>query len=370
MNIFIDVRLCSYGYQGVGIYIENILQYLLAIKENTYYLAGYKEYLKKYEGLPNVKPIEFEAPIHSIKEQILGFKIKKDYKKIIDVFFFPYPTIPAAFYNTNFIVKLHDVTPFKFCYYFNPIKVILGYLITKIVSIKAKAIISVSESTKKDLIKYFGINEEKIKVIYDGVSDDFKMLDKKTIDEFKKTNCLKKYILFVGNREKSKNLLRLVKAVEIVRREFEVELLIIGRKYKSYEKIDKKLLSYGDWIKIVYNVPKEELIKYYNACEIYVQPSLNEGFGLPIVEAIKCGCVCTVSDIPIFREILDDKALYFNPYNVEDIAGKIMTLLKNEALKEELKSKNVKLINKFSWENCAKEILKLFQKVCKGENEP
>ncbi len=368
MNIFIDVRLCSYGYQGVGIYIENILKYLLSVKENTYYLAGYKEYLKNYKDYLNVKLIEFEAPIHSIREQILGFKIKKKLTKVIDIFFFPYPAVPVSFYNTDFIVKLHDITPFKFWYYYNPIKVFLGYLITKIISVKAKKIIAVSEATKKDLMKYFGIKEEKIKVIYDGVSDEFRILDKKVVDEFKKAKGLKNYILFVGNREKSKNLLRLLKAVEVIRKKgFEIELLIIGRKYKSYEKIDKKLLSYGEWVKIIYDVPQEELIKYYNACELYVQPSLNEGFGLPLVEAVKCGCLCVVSDIPVFREILGDTALYFNPYSVEDIAEKIKTA-KDEVLKNKLKTQSVNLVNIYSWERSAKEVLGLFQKVYEGGN--
>ncbi len=364
MKIFIDVRLCSYGYQGVKVYIDHILKYLLSEKNNTYYLAGYKEYLKNYKDYSNVSLIEFEAPIHSIKEQVLGFQIRKRYKNDIDIYFFPYPAVPVAFYNTNFIVIFYDITPFRFWYFFNPIKVILGIFVTKIIAIKAKKIVTISEAAKKDLDKYFGLKYEKIKVIYCGVSHDFRILHRQVIEEFKKLENLKKYILFVGNREKTKNLFRLARAIEIVRNKgFEVDLLIIGRKYKAYEKTDKKLLSYGKWVKIFYNVENEDLVKYYNGCEIYVQPSLNEGFGLPVVEAMKCGCVCVVSDIAVFREILKDAGVYFNPYNVEDIAEKIIYVLKDDSLKETLRAKSIDYVKNFNWEFSTRKILELFYEI-------
>jgi glycosyltransferase involved in cell wall biosynthesis len=358
MNIFIDVRLCSYGYQGVKTYIDNILPYLLK-SEHIFYLAGYRNYIEKFKNFRNVKLIEFEAPIHSLKEQILGWEIKEQIEKLIDVYFFPYPAVPIAFYNCDFVVKLHDVTPFKFWYHYNPLKVLFGFLITRLISIKAKRIIAVSETTKNDLIKFFNIYDKKIKVIYDGVSEVFKVLPKEEINEFKTKNNLKNFILYVGNREKTKNLFRLIKAVEILRKEgVDLELVIVGRKFKKYDKIDKKILNYGSWIKIFYDVSEEELVKFYNACELYVQPSLNEGFGLPVVEAMRCGCCCVLSDIPIFREITDNKGIYFDPYHVNDMVEKIREVLKNSDIKSELIKKFLEISYKFNWENSANLILK------------
>ncbi|MFN3551238.1 MAG: hypothetical protein ACK4WJ_05480 [Endomicrobiia bacterium] len=138
MNIFIDVRLCSYSYQGLKTYIENILPYILE-SEHTFFLAGFKEFLNNYKKYKNVKPIYFEAPINSLKEQILGIKIKKEVEDKINIYFFPYPSIPVVFLNKNFVVILHDVTPYKFWYFYNPIKVILGYFITKIIAKKTRS---------------------------------------------------------------------------------------------------------------------------------------------------------------------------------------------------------------------------------------
>jgi len=364
MKIFIDVRLSSYGYQGVKTYIDNILPYLLKSK-HTFYLAGYKDYIEKFKNLENVKLIKFEAPIHSLKEQILGWKIKKQVEKIVDVYFFPYPSVPIAFLNSNFVVKLHDVTPFKFWYYFNPIKVLLGFSIIKIISTKAKKIIAVSNTTRDDLIKFFKISPSKIKVIYDGISEIFRVLSKEEIREFKTKNNLKNFILYVGNREKTKNLFRLLKAVEILRKEgFDLELVIVGRRFKEYEKVDKKILSYGSWVKIFYDVSDEELVKFYNACELYVQPSLNEGFGLPVVEAMRCGCCCVLSDIPIFREITDNKAVYFNPYDVNDIVEKIK-ILKNFDIKSKLIKEFLEISLKFNWKYSAELLLRC---ICNEEN--
>jgi len=189
---------------------------------------------------------------------------------------------------------------------------------------------------------------------------------KEEINEFKTKNNLKNFILYVGNREKTKNLFRLIKAVEILRKEdFDLELVIVGRKFKKYDKIDKKILSYGSWIKIFYDVSEEELVKFYNACELYVQPSLNEGFGLPVVEAMRCGCCCVLSDIPIFREITDNKGIYFNPYDVNDMVEKIRVVLNDERLKIEITQQSLKRILEFNWLKSSEKILKIllnFQK--------
>ncbi|MEM2772773.1 MAG: glycosyltransferase family 1 protein [Candidatus Pacearchaeota archaeon] len=364
MNIFIDVRLCSYNYQGVKTYIENILPYLLSKKEYVFYLAGHEDFINKYKNYDNVKTIKFAAPINSIKEQILGFNIMRKYKKEIDVFFFPYPSVPISFFNTNFVVKLYDVTPFKFWYYFNPIKVLLGILVMKIIILKAKKIIVVSESTRKDLVQYFGMNSIKAVRIYGGVNEHFKKLDKEEVEKFMISKNLTKYVLFVGNREKSKNIFRLIQAIRLLKdKGFDIQLLIIGRKFKAYEKIDKEILSFEEFVKIVYDVPNEDLVRYYNAAEIYVQPSLNEGFGLPVLEAMRCGCACAVSDIPVFREIFADTCLYFNPYSVEDIANTLKKILTDEELKEKLRQKSIKHAEKFSWEITAKGVLNIFEQL-------
>lgn len=366
MNIFIDVRLCSYGYQGVKTYIENILPYFLK-SGHTFFLAGFRSFLDNYKNCESVKPIYFETPINSIEEQIYGIKIKKRIENIIDIYYFPYPSIPLTFLNKNFVVKLHDVTPYKFWYFYNPIKVILGYFITKIIAKKARRIIAVSNTTADDIIRYFNIPNYKIAVIYDGISDNFKQLSEYEVEKFKKKYKLDNFLIYVGNREASKNIFKLLESIKKIREEnFDLNFVIVGRYFKKYLNMDKKILSYGDWVKIFYNISLEDLVKFYNAAKIYVHPALNEGFGLPLLEAMKCGCICAVSDIPIFREHLGEDGIYFNPYSVDDITSVIKRVLTtNESEIKDLKEKNIMLAKKYSWETSANNLLKILEE-CGG----
>ncbi|MCX7911203.1 MAG: glycosyltransferase, partial [Endomicrobia bacterium] len=198
MNIFIDVRLASYSYQGIKTYIDSILPYLLREDSNTYFLCGFRDYITKYSTYKNVKIIPFEAPINSFKEQILGFKLKRKLKKIIDVYFFPYPCIPFCFLNENFVVKLYDVTPFRFFYFYNPLKVFLGFILTLLIIKKANKIIAVSKTTADDIIKYFGTDNKKTVVIYDGIKEENVSFSSFELQQFKKRYSLERFISYVG----------------------------------------------------------------------------------------------------------------------------------------------------------------------------
>lgn len=363
MNIFIDVRLASYSYQGIKTYIDSILPYLLREDSNTYFLCGFRDYITKYSTYKNVKIIPFEAPINSFKEQILGFKLKRKLKKIIDVYFFPYPCIPFCFLNENFVVKLYDVTPFRFFYFYNPLKVVLGFILTLLIAKRANKIIAVSNATANDIIKYFRISNKKIIVIYCGVTEEKISFSSAELQQFKVKYSLNRFVLYVGNREKTKNIFRVIEALKLLRRDgIDIDFVIVGRFFEKYKRIDKKILKHGSWIKIFYDVDKEELLKFYKTAELYVHAALNEGFGLPVLEAIKCGCVCAVSDIKVFRELYDNACVFFNPYSIFDIYLSIKKLLYDDNLKEILKKNALEILNNFSWEQTAKSLLNILKK--------
>ncbi|MEN3013342.1 MAG: glycosyltransferase family 1 protein [Endomicrobiia bacterium] len=364
MNIFIDVRLCSYNYQGVKTYIEGILPYLLKT-DHIFYLAGFRDFLEKYKGYKNIKTIFFEAPINSIKEHILALNIIRKINNIVDVCFFPYPSVPLPFIFKKFVVKFHDINPYRFWYFFNPYMVIAGYLFTNLISLFSKKIVVVSFSSKNDFQRYFLINDKKLKVIYDGISESYKVLDLEEIEKFKKEKKLGDYVLFVGNREWTKNLFRLLEAIKILKRDgINLDVVIIGRKFEKYKKIDQEiLLKYKDFVRLLYDIPEEEKIKYYNACKFYIQPSLNEGFGLTVLEAMRCGCVCIVSNIKVFKEIFKDACFYFDPYSVKDIACSIKTVFKNRTLQEEFRKKSLEISKKYAWSITATQLLRTLEKV-------
>ena len=358
MNIFIDCRLCSYGYQGLKTYLEGILPYFLET-EHIFFIAGFPEYIDGFTKYKNVRSVIFDAKIHSVKEQFAALRIFNDLKTTIDAYFFPYPSVPFIFWNTSFTVKLHDTTPLKFKRFYNPLKIKVAEYIYKKLGSKAKKIISVSESTKQDLCK-LGLNKDKITTIYDGVSDVFKVLSDKEVKEFKLMKRLQKFVLYVGNREPIKNIFRLADAVKYLRQtDGDLDLVVVGRKYAQYSDMDRKLLEYGTWVKIFYDVSTNDLVKYYNSCEVFVHPSLNEGFGLPVAEAMKCGSVMALSDISVFREIAGDAAEYLDPYSVSDIALKIKKMISSSELRNLFSNKALKAANQYSWQRCAEQTLQI-----------
>ncbi len=256
------------------------------------------------------------------------------------------------------IVVVHDTIPLIFPNYKHKQKFYIKYFLPKILK-KAKSIITISENTKKDIIKYFNINAEKIFVIPYGM----KFFKNDNIDsyEFKKKNNLDKFILCVSNNLPHKNLPRLIEAFKIVAEKIiDVDLLIVGYKEKKYQlEIDKKIKEYGleSRIKLLDHFKHSDLSVLYSIAYLFVFPSLYEGFGLPPLEAMACGCPVVVSNAGSLPEVCGDAAVYVDPYDPKSIAGGIIEILQNKTLRQELIKKGTEQVKKFSWESAVKIFL-------------
>jgi glycosyltransferase involved in cell wall biosynthesis len=225
----------------------------------------------------------------------------------------------------------------------------------------SRHIITISKFSKKEISACFGINEDKISVIYIGIDERFKP---------QKLKNHGMYILGVSSIAYHKNFIKLIEAFSYLKTK-NVKLYIVGGvNEKIFGKDSTKILNYiknNENIKFLGRVNDDTLIQLYSNALCFVYPSLYEGFGLPPLEAQACGCPVVISDIPVFREIYGDSALYFNPLDSQDIANKIEEMINNKYLRDILIKRGFENSKKYSWENSAKQFFSVLEKVIKND---
>lgn len=230
---------------------------------------------------------------------------------------------------------------------------------------RAAKIITISNSVKSDIIREYHIPEARVEVVYLGVRDvnKSKMSSKEIL---KKYLVDEPFILFVGTLQPRKNIVRLVEAFSLIKSN--LQLVIIGRKGWQYEEILASPEKFGvsDSVLFLENVTDEELPAFYENAELFVLPSLYEGFGLPILEAMRYGCPVLTSNVSSLPEAGGDTAIYFDPESVLDIAEKIEKVLSDESLRAKMKREGLEQVKKFSWEKSAKQVLGVLESTAKS----
>jgi len=237
---------------------------------------------------------------------------------------------------------------------------------------KSKKVISISKSTKNDIISRYAQKSDKVKVVYPGIK--FKEVVKenlvKRISEkrkvMKKYNIEGKYLLFVSTLQPRKNLERLIEAfAKIKQNEKNLKLVVVGKKGWKYKEILRAPEKFNVEQEVLFLdfVPDEDLATLYKNAELFVMPSLYEGFGLPILEAMKNGCPVATSDISSLPEAGGDAAAYFDPKSAEDMASVILSVLGDKKKRSIMIEEGYKQVKKFSWEKSAKEVLSVLESV-------
>lgn len=266
-------------------------------------------------------------------------------------------TLPVFYENK--IVTIHDIIHLKYpvSYSYRKYYEVVFPLILKY----SKHIITVSEFSKKEISSYFGINEAKISIVYNGVDGKF---------EPKKLENQERYILGVSSIAYHKNFISLVEAFLKLKTKGIKLYIVGGLNEKIFGKDSKKILNRvknNDDIEFLGRVDDDKLIELYSNAICFVYPSLYEGFGIPPLEAQACGCPVVLSDIPVFKEIYRDSAVYFNPLDPDDIANKIEEVLNDDNLRVSLTKKGFENAKKYTWENSAKLFFKVLDKVMQND---
>lgn len=271
---------------------------------------------------------------------------KKDY------LFFSFTGLGAILVR-NKVMTIHDLSFLENPRWFSKSYYWWYKLMTPLAVRTSKHIITVSEFSKKEILRFYPfIKEADISIAYNAADERFYHF------QSQESVPAKPFALTVSSLDPRKNFGRLIEAFKDIK---ECSLYIVGSHNHIFTQQDHTTNT-DDTIRFLGRVSDKELVRLYNQATCFIFPSLYEGFGLPTIEAMKCGCPVLVSDIPVLREVCGNAAIYFNPSQVEDIRNSIKQFLKEkEALRPNLIAKGYENINRFSWENTAKAIIQLVQ---------
>lgn len=259
------------------------------------------------------------------------------------------------------IVTIHDlifVRYPKFYSFFD--RLIHFYKFKKAVDM-ADLVIAISEQTKRDIIEFLRIDEDKIRVVYQGCHHLFKEnIDTETLNNIKsKYNLPNRFILNVGTIEERKNILSVVKALQGT----DIPLIIIGKKTKYHIEIEKELIRNPIKIQFLEGVSIQELAGIYRLADIFVYPSLFEGFGIPIIEALYSNTVVVTSNTSSLTEAGGSDSVYINPLDIKDIRAKLLFLWENESERERRAEKGKIFVQKFNDDIIAKNLMDVYEEL-------
>jgi glycosyltransferase involved in cell wall biosynthesis len=235
---------------------------------------------------------------------------------------------------------------------------------------RARRIIAVSHQTADDLIRFFGIDSQKIEVVYNGVADHFSPLPAEDVAAFRQQEHLPdRFLLYVGTLEPRKNLVRLLEAFACWRAtasaaDQEIALVIAGAKGWFYDEIFQRVhsLNLNDVVHFPGFVPTESLPYWYQAAMAFVYPSLFEGFGMPVIEAMACGVPVLCSDAPGVAEVAGEAALTFAPDDTDGLSQSIRDMVVDASLRSDLRQRGLERAGRFSWQRSAAETLAIYRR--------
>lgn len=348
MRIAIDSTPLATGHKkrGIGVYTKQLLENLKLINSGNEYI-----FFTRGQRLPKVDLVHY--PYFDLF--FLTLPLKKPFKTVITV---------------------HDLIPLVFPkFYPKGLRGLVKFHLQKFSAKNVDGVICDSENSKKDIIKFLKVPENKIFKVFLAADNLFRLIkDKKLLTKTqKKYNLPQEFILYVGDVNLQKNLRRLLNALTNIN----LPLVMVGEALADENltetknllteieklKLEKKVLRLGF-------VETQDLANIYNLATLFVEPSLYEGFGLPLLEAMACGVPVVSSNSSSLPEIGGEAPVYFNPNSEKEMADCIKKVIyfkeKNYAEYDELKNKGLSQAAKFSWEKTAKETLKVYQKIVNG----
>ena len=374
-KIGIDARMFSDSFTGIGRYNFELTKRFFVKDDIEWVIFMNEPEYSKYNFPSHVKKVLVNAPHYSFSEQVKFLRILN--KEKCDLVHFTHFNAPLL-YRGKFITTIHDVL-----ISFYPgkkmnswwRKMAYNYVIKHAIG-KAQKIITVSNNTKKDVERIFNTDSKKIQTIWNGTGKEFHVvsdIEKQVVQEkFKITGP---FLLYTGNWREHKNLVRLLRAFKLILEKAmkpngpdslkDLQLVITGKSDPYYPEVRETIDQLGlqNQVKLVGLVGQSDLVRLYGAAQVYVFPSLYEGFGLPPLESMQCETPVVASLISAIPEVCGDAVQYFNPKDIEDMSTQILKLLLHDDVKADLIEKGKKQIKKFSWDEAANETLKIYQSV-------
>ena len=267
------------------------------------------------------------------------------------------------------VMVVHDLTRYLFPQFFsfNSVHKVLDRWAYPAMIRRYDHILAVSETTRKDLSSLFKVPEEKITVAYHGAEEAFQPVNPQTseVSLWQAHNITKPFILSLGTLEPRKNISTLLKAFAGIKDQIPHDLVLVGQKGWKWEPIFRELErpDLKERVHWVGYVSDQERVFFYNAADFLTYPSRYEGFGLPLLEAMQCGCPVITSRVSSMPEVVGEAGLLIDPQQPADLQKAILRLAREPELREKLRMAGFEQAKKFSWETSAGITLGVFEKV-------
>jgi glycosyltransferase involved in cell wall biosynthesis len=370
MRIGIDARPLSDPPGGITRVVTNIVQKLERIdRENLYFLYSDRNFELPFDNLrwhKRVHTLASFVPSNLWLQTEARRMVKQDN---LDIFWAPAHILPVGLpAKIRKILTVHDLVWKRYPETMEWRNSIVHRLFAERSVREADRITADSVSTKRDLKLLLGVRSTKIEVVHLGVSSHFRPHDPAVAAQriARKFGVSEKYICAVGTVEPRKNLAALVEAIGILKKQGKLthQLVVAGGKgwgkSKASEWIRNRELTEDD-VRFLGFIPEEDLPLLYSGAAMFVFPSIYEGFGLPLLEAMACGAPVASSNRSSLPEVAGDSGLYFDPASVDEIASTIDRALSEPDLRTELAKQGAERARQFTWEACARIILGVFE---------
>lgn len=354
---------------GIKEYIQNLVENLSIVdSENEYVLYVLEDQLdyakKNLKTHFRIKDIPYKSNgLANVMQRSLFedfFWRQEELTENWDIFHSPFFHGPKL-RHTPLLLTVHDMRFYRFPKTYTFLRYQFLKRAVKNSIERAFHIISISDFTKNEICYAYKTNPSKITTIHEAINrDHFSSMPLSENDNHLISDLLgKKFILTVGHMEPRKNYNRLIKAFEKVKSDDGLKLVIVGKKAHDYTETLHQIDTNPD---IIYmDFVSDALLNWlYREANVFVFPSFYEGFGFPPLEAASHGTISAVSKISSMPEVCGDSVLYFDPYNIDDIANKITQLLDDETLQASLSSKLENQLAKFSWRQNAEDTLNVY----------
>jgi glycosyltransferase involved in cell wall biosynthesis len=368
LRIAIDAR--KIRDYGIGTYLRNLLRHLSRLDAETEYVVFCRA---GDAALPEELGANFRTIPETVKQYSIGEQVRIPLdlrREKIDLFHAPHYVLPPLT-PCKSVVTIHDCIHLRFPQYL-PNR--LGYAYARssmwIATHRANRVLTVSEASKRDILRYFRVPEGKIDVIYNAIDD--RLGETPTAEEIERVReryqLNAPYVLYAGNIKPHKNLERLIEAFHTLRQDPDlghVKLLIIGDEISKYASLRRAVHRYKlhKYVRFFGFVPDKTLAVLYRLARVFVFPSLYEGFGFPPLEAMASGTPVITSNVSSLPEVVGDAALLINPLDPAEIAQAMRRVLLDSELREELRQRGLRRVNEFSWERSVRRVREIYGEV-------
>jgi len=369
MRIGIDGRYIQDHFPGIGRYTYSLVRVLASLATNDTLVILHNPALpnSRYDlaalaRYPNVELVHADLPTLSLAEQL---RLPSLISKLsLDILHSPYYVKPYRLPIPS-ILTLYDTIPTRYPAYY-PRHTRLFIRLLKRLALRSVAhCIAISENTKADFVRHYGVVPERITAIPLAVDDHFRPVEPATIAAVRTRYRLPPdYVLYLGINKPHKNLVRLIDALSwITHHGSRITLIIAGAWDPRYPEPRRRVEALGleSVVRFLGPVPEEDLPALYSGAIAFVFPSLYEGFGLPVLEAMACGVPVACSNTSSLPEIVGEAALTFDPMDVQAIAAALSRLLNDASLRAELRQRSLERARCFSWAETARRTLKVYQ---------